>query len=226
MNPNAAFDNWYHRVPGKFYTHPIPRNFTEIYGFCNFVDLYQRAVTNMPDNALAVEIGTLAGHSAALMATLINQSQKYINFYSIDPLPDLFGDDSVNYYSQEFDIPMYDLFLRNIKSLGMQHYITQMRIKSVPASKLFADNSVDFLFIDGDHTYEGALEDIKTWLPKMKAKSIIAGHDYDHPTVRRAVDEVFSANDIQIMTTSWYVELNNSKIHSNNPVTTIKSSVL
>lgn len=38
---------------------------------------------------------------------------------------------------------------------------------------------VDMVFIDGDHSYEGASGDIINWLPNIKPGGIIAVHDYD-----------------------------------------------
>lgn len=42
---------------------------------------------------------------------------------------------------------------------------------------------VDMVFIDGDHSYEGASGDIINWLPNIKPGGIIAVHDYDKAEV-------------------------------------------
>lgn len=33
---------------------------------------------------------------------------------------------------------------------------------------LFPDNSIDCIFIDGDHTYQGVQKDIIAWFPKVR----------------------------------------------------------
>lgn len=50
----------------------------------------------------------------------------------------------------------------------------------------------DFLFIDGDHSYEAVKHDIQAWLPFLAPGGIISGHDYGFgfPSVRQAVDEL------------------------------------
>lgn len=49
----------------------------------------------------------------------------------------------------------------------------------------------DFVFVDGDHTYEMAAHDIKTYGSMVLRGGVVAGHDYDWPTVRKAVLEIF-----------------------------------
>jgi len=65
-------------------------------------------------------------------------------------------------------------------------------MSSEEAVKQFADKSVDMVFIDGEHIYEGVKKDIKLWLPK--AKKLICGHDYCDlwKPVQKAVEESFT----------------------------------
>jgi hypothetical protein len=49
---------------------------------------------------------------------------------------------------------------------------------SINASKSFNDNSLDLVYIDADHSYNGCLLDIQTWFPKVKSGGLICGHDY------------------------------------------------
>lgn len=59
------------------------------------------------------------------------------------------------------------------------------------ASKKFEENSLDFVFIDADHGYEGCLRDIREWAPLVKPGGYIIGHDIHFPTVKQAVTEYF-----------------------------------
>lgn len=62
--------------------------------------------------------------------------------------------------------------------------------------------NLDFVFIDGDHSYEGVKRDLEAWLPLLKPGRWLGLHDYDnmpkHPGVKEAVDEYFGANKIEI----------------------------
>lgn len=67
------------------------------------------------------------------------------------------------------------------------------------AAKQFERKSLDFVFIDADHGYEGCLRDIREWYPLIKKGGYIIGHDIHFPTVKQAVTEYFGEN-------SWNVE--------------------
>lgn len=60
------------------------------------------------------------------------------------------------------------------------------------AAQEIEDDSLDFVFIDAEHTYEGVSGDIEAWARKVKPGGIVSGHDYNEqkwPGVWRAVNE-------------------------------------
>jgi hypothetical protein len=63
---------------------------------------------------------------------------------------------------------------------------------SINAAKFIENNTLDFVFIDANHSYESVLEDIHAWTPKVKADGWIIGHDISYPSVTKAVNECFS----------------------------------
>lgn len=71
-----------------------------------------------------------------------------------------------------------------------------VRKDSLSAAAAVPDQSLDFVFIDADHSYEGCAADIDAWLPKIKPGGFLSGHDYENTAfpqfgVKRAVDERF-----------------------------------
>lgn len=56
-----------------------------------------------------------------------------------------------------------------------------IRSDSVAAAANVPDGSLDFVFVDADHTYEGCMADIKAWFPKIKPGGLLCGHDFEHP---------------------------------------------
>jgi hypothetical protein len=61
---------------------------------------------------------------------------------------------------------------------GFEDRALMLRMKSNQASKLFADDSLDFIYIDANHKYDAVKEDIELWWPKLKSGGMLAGHDY------------------------------------------------
>ncbi|MCB1079520.1 MAG: class I SAM-dependent methyltransferase, partial [Verrucomicrobiae bacterium] len=84
---------------------------------------------------------------------------------------------------------------------------------SVEAAREVRDRSLDFIFIDADHTYEGCRDDFAAWFPKLKPDGIFGGHDYDRPRypnegVKRAVDEFAAAGKFHVETdrdNCWFI---------------------
>eukprot|EP00929_Paragymnodinium_shiwhaense_P079773 TRINITY_DN41586_c0_g1_i1.p1 TRINITY_DN41586_c0_g1~~TRINITY_DN41586_c0_g1_i1.p1 ORF type:complete len:402 (+),score=105.09 TRINITY_DN41586_c0_g1_i1:118-1323(+) len=64
--------------------------------------------------------------------------------------------------------------------------------RSVTAAEWIEPESLDLVFVDGDHSYEGAKGDIEAWWPALRAGGIMAGHDYTltWPGVIEAVNAV------------------------------------
>lgn len=78
---------------------------------------------------------------------------------------------------------------------------TVLRARSVDGAHAVGDASLDFAFIDADHSYEGCRADIEAWWPKVKAGGLICGHDYGHPDfpgVEVAVCDFVSANGLTL----------------------------
>ena len=52
------------------------------------------------------------------------------------------------------------------------------RSYSVEAAKTFADGSLDWVYIDGMHTFEAVKADLEAYAAKVKVGGFILGHDY------------------------------------------------
>lgn len=92
---------------------------------------------------------------------------------------------------------------------------TVLRVDSAEAAKQVPDGSLDFVFIDGDHSYEGCAADIAAWLPKVKPGAWLCGHDYHRPGfplegVKKAVDEFAAGKGMRVETdadNTWFIRV-------------------
>ena len=82
------------------------------------------------------------------------------------------------------------------------------RMKSEDAAPEVNNGTLDYVFIDGDHSYEGVKRDITLWWPKVKEGGWIGGHDWKserHPEVTYAVVDAFVEPHETDTDKTWFV---------------------
>jgi predicted O-methyltransferase YrrM len=85
-----------------------------------------------------------------------------------------------------------------------------LKMDSVEASEVLAateGRTLDLVFLDGDHSYEGVRRDILAWLPLVRPGGILSGHDLNWPGVRRAVEELLPAYRDAAGGFCWWTEV-------------------
>ncbi len=86
--------------------------------------------------------------------------------------------------------------------------IVVLRKYSQDARDDIKPNSLDFIFIDGDHRYDPVMNDIRLALLWVKPGGLIAGHDFINGVgkwaVKRAVEEMFGHNYELAGDQVWY----------------------
>jgi autotransporter strand-loop-strand O-heptosyltransferase len=191
--------------------------YKNIDGWFNFDNIYHSMVNEFDNGSHFVEIGAWFGKSTCYMATEIKNSGKSITFDAIDTWKGTLTEPDHQKTVRATNV--YDKFIENMSAAGVSNYVNPIVSDSLFASDLYEDNSLDFVFIDGDHTYEGVIADIKAWYPKVRDGGIIAGHDYMNQSgfgVIEAVNDMFGKNKL-INNTSWLHRKNSDKpikIHS------------
>lgn len=161
--------------------------YQSIQGMMDYEDLYSDMVKKF-NSGLFVEIGVWYGRSAAYMATEIYNSNKQITLDIID-----------NFKKS----PIEDVK----KNLAIFDFVNVIQGDSSGSAKMYYDNSIDFIFIDADHSESGVTRDIKAWLPKLKKGGVMAGHDYGNPRysgVKKAVDSLLNVK--QVSKQCWYYD--------------------
>lgn len=165
-------------------------------GWFDFEDLYDET-SKLTISGDFVEIGSWMGMSYTYLAIKSpNRTVWAIDTFQGDPL-----NPEEQRRIKEGSLDLYSIFKENCKSLGLlSRAIVQ---ESSLAAQHFQDESCAFIFVDGGHSYEQVIKDLKAWYPKLKEGGIIAGHDYDSPGVIKAVKEFFDNKAINTSLRCW-----------------------
>ena len=93
---------------------------------------------------------------------------------------------------------MYLKTKKRLKVFGNRSSL--IRKNSQEVSNFFRINSLHFVFIDGDHTYEAVKKDIETWYLKVRKDGLVIGDDYhiSFPGVIKAVNEFCKSKNLTL----------------------------
>ncbi|MEM7816503.1 MAG: class I SAM-dependent methyltransferase [Candidatus Aenigmatarchaeota archaeon] len=135
--------------------------------------LYSLVRSLKTTNPIVLEIGSWVGKSSVVLAKAVKRKKGVL--YCIDPF-DASGDSfsKENYSIKNFNLK--EKFLSNIKKSKVEKYVKIIAKKSQDALKEW-NNSVDFIFIDADHSYSNVKEDFVCWSKFLKVGGYIAFHD-------------------------------------------------
>ncbi len=158
----------------------------------------------LKNNSIIYEIGSYCGRSTRSIA---DNSLDSCKIYCVDPW--------------DFRIPTYDAN-GNIAEMMIIDTITYQQFclnlgDHIKSSKVISvrmkwedfilTKEADFIFIDGNHTYEAVKHDILKAIKYAKSGGIIAGHDYKiFDGVDMAVDECFQKSKFWVRETIWWTK--------------------
>lgn len=127
---------------------------------------------------ICVEIGVLKGDYADLICSHpISELYLVDPWVSISDVPDRWHavpQEKMDEYKTE----VINRFEGNDKVKIINKY-------SVDAASDFEDNSINWIYLDGNHSYDFVVQDLNSWWPKVKSSGFVCGNAY-------------SDNDIQI----------------------------
>jgi hypothetical protein len=181
-------------------------------------DLIPLYLTQNGLNGFGVEVGVQKG----IYSKILLQNSCLQKLYLVDTWRKLKSDykDIANVGPYGHLQAMMQTFL-NVYDFNQR--AVMLREESVEAADLFPDGSLDFVYLDGDHTEIGIKRDLNAWYPKVKKGGILSGHDFFDGTVaagapcdcavKSVVTEFARRIDNEVMVTaekdfpSWLVQL-------------------
>jgi len=160
---------------------------------------------------LGVEIGVDKGS----FSNHILGKSKIETYYCIDTWQNDFGSDyKPGYFDKDGNSRMRESYDTLASYIDLKR-ANMIKSTGLVASKQFDTETIDFCYIDGDHSLGGIFMDIVAWTPKVKIGGIIAGHDYkDGP--KSGISDFFGKQlDYKIETVvNYYCQRYGYKVHS------------
>ncbi len=155
-------------------------------------------LANMVGAQNILEIGVAYGYHADFMCSTLPSLQ----YIGVDPYQanydpeDIFCQDVQRLFGEDAAQPAMDRLFSAVSYNFLKFHgrAKLIREKSWIAADQFDDKSIDLVYVDGDHTYEGVAKDLAAWYPKVRKGGIICGDDIGWPGVKKAVDEFFIAH--------------------------------
>lgn len=152
------------------------------------------------DFQTGVEIGVEVGR----YSELICEQNTQMKVWGVDPYEKYEG--YREYPDQAHMEGLYQTMLGRMKNYIKEGQYTVIRKRSLDALEDFKDDSLDFVYIDGNHEFDYPLKDIEGWYKKIRKGGILAGHDYVRVkvwdfTIKDALKEFTLKNNIH----PWFV---------------------
>ncbi|MFT7644520.1 MAG: hypothetical protein ACI9BF_000169 [Candidatus Paceibacteria bacterium] len=156
-------------------------------------------LNNLPPNPICCEVGVWKGE----FSKRIIQVAKPKKLYLIDPWK-YFGEDYFynreqpeQKFMQEAQDMRYEMVKESFANELSSNTVEIIRGTSDEAASKFEDEIFDFVYIDGNHSYDFVKQDITTYYKKTKPNGIVAGDDYRMKDVQRAVQDFVKENSIK-----------------------------
>ena len=129
---------------------------------------------NLPElfNELGFVEGVEMGVERGVYAEILCKGIPDLHLYCVDSWLAYSG------YREHVSQSKMDRFFEQTKERLAPYNVTYVRKLSVDAAKDFEDNSLDFVYIDGNHQFPYIADDLFIWSQKVRPGGIVSGHDY------------------------------------------------
>jgi hypothetical protein len=159
-------------------------------------------IKQLGDKVVGLEIGVCRGENIVFFLENCSNIER---IHCIDPYMEY--NDWNGIITQQQMNEFYEITMKNFER--HMNRITLHKDTAKNCVPLFENESLDYIFIDGDHSYSGVLSDMTNYYDKLKFGGIFSGHDINLLEVRNAIikfrEDNKIANEVTIVeNNAWY----------------------
>lgn len=148
------------------------------------------------NNLIGLEVGVWYGNN---MGYLLDNCPNIAHLYGIDPYREY--QDWNRFINEDMMQQAIDHATKVLSNFPDTR-TSLLRVTSDQFADILRKSGIngdwlDFVFIDGDHSYESCLNDLNIWYDYVKPGGIFSGHDYTLPGVNKAIQEFRKAKNIK-----------------------------
>jgi len=172
---------------------------------------YRRTELAKLFHELGFKTGAEIGVDRGMYSQILSEANPGVKLYCIDPWK------VYNQYDDIKDVRRINMNYSHTVRLLEPYNCEIIKKSSMNAIKDFKPESLDFVYIDGNHRYEYVLEDVRAWSKIVRKGGIVSGHDYKarsrkyknpNPGVGKALDQYMAENKIDKF--FWMIKANDS----------------
>lgn len=175
-------------------------------GWGSTAGIFARLLTEVKP-AKIVEVGTWKGASAIHMAEICRDAGIETDILCVDTFLGASGLWLRAGYAEETlkmqaGLPtIHATFLRNVIDAGLTDVITALPLPSREAATVLVKRRIkaDLIYIDGDHSYEGCLEDMRSYRDALAPDGLMLCDDYTFDSVARAITEFVAETGCEML---------------------------
>ena len=197
----------------------------------DFDDIYKEAAAKY-NKCVFIEIGVWTGESTSCLLHAIRNNEKHILLLCMDNFEGAnVSSPHWNKMKQEWKTDnQREAFNKRLSTTAFKenhHYLVMegnshdsldtlldyrknnicFILRETGDQVLLADVEINFIYIDGDHSYKGCLGDMERAWQLLAEGGTMAGHDAHDPAVRRAVNDFASKHSVNVnhRRNSWVI---------------------
>ena len=145
------------------------------------------------------DVGAEVGVDWGEFAEVVVEIAKPLKYYLIDP----WSSDPEEYPQR---VGGYENVLSVFDEEIRQGRVVVMKMTGLQGAEEILDESLDWVYIDCSHRYQDVIDNLSSFLPKVKQGGYIMGDDYQNRGVNRGFSEFIQANNVKVVLEDFEID--------------------